>query len=96
MKCLICDMKSEETSKFKVIVLTPEEKLGMETTLDEYPYCKPCWGILSDPIRGPILMKGLAQQRMRLSGVSAPVAEVLADRYYKGLVSHIVKSKQKT
>lgn len=60
--------------------------------LDEYPYCKPCWKVISDPIAGPNLMKGLAQTHLRRLGVSN--AEELAEKYHTGLLKLSEKGKK--
>lgn len=85
MKCLICETTSKMVD-YKVFQLTDEEKAEIDNPLEDYVYCQPCWRVLSDPIQGPSLMKGLAQQRLRLLGVSPAIAEALAESYYKALV----------
>lgn len=90
MKCLICD-KELTAETCHTIILTEEERRITTDPLDAYTYCKPCWKVISDPIRGPILMKGLVQQRMRLLGVSVEAAEALSTEYHRALVERITK-----
>lgn len=92
MKCLICETSSKMV-EYKTFELTEAEKKELEEPLEAYVYCQPCWRVLSDPVQGPALMKGLAQQRLRLLGVSPAIAEALAESYHKALVVRAASSK---
>ena len=85
--CLICQAKRPRNN-CHVVKLTVEERhlLRQEgrEILEEYPYCLPCWRMISDPVSGPALLKGLAQAHLRGLGVSN--AEELATNYYNGLL----------
>ncbi len=75
----------------KTITLTEEELKLVPTASPEYHYCKPCWGIMSDPITAASLMKGLAHGKLRQLGVVNP--ENATSFYYQGLLSKIKPRK---
>jgi len=94
--CGICGQaRSRDTCK--VIKLTQSERQVIlddgQKPLPEYIYCRPCWRVLSNPVTGPNLGKGLMQARLRQLGVVN--AEALAKIYHKKLVSRIVEFKDK-
>lgn len=89
-RCGICST-SLPRSALHVVVLTDEEKDVLrqsgQSPPDECLYCKACWKTLSNPVSGPMLMKGFFQLRLRELGVSS--AEKLADEYHASLVRRI-------
>jgi len=88
LKCLVCGAERDR-ERCHVITLTDDERAQVADPLDEYPYCKPCWGILSDPVAGPSLMSGIAQHYLIQAGVQE--ADGLATRYKQRLISRAVK-----
>ena len=87
VKCLVCSAQRPR-EMCHIIKLTVEERHLLrqegQEVLDEYVYCKPCWKVLSDPVNGPSLMKGLAQADLRRLGVSN--AEEWATKYFTRLI----------
>ena len=70
----------------KVFSPTSEEKealkkMGEVTPLEKYAYCKPCVGILSNPITAVALMRGVLQFQAKAVGVSSSNAEAIAERF---------------
>lgn len=83
MKCDVCG----QDRPGKRVDLTAEEqalylKQGAEAK-EAYFYCHPCWRILSNPERGPLLMRGLFERQLRAAGVPNPGE--MADKYYRKL-----------
>lgn len=81
---MICCVCGRDRDPAQTIVLTPEERaaaqrLTKEPVADSYPYCKPCWAIISDKRQGAELLKGLLQAGLRRAGV--PNADSLAGKY---------------
>jgi hypothetical protein len=58
-----------------------------QTPQKEYVYCRPCWGVLSNPVTSPSVLKGLVQTGLRQLGVGD--AERIAKQYYVRLVERI-------
>lgn len=87
VQCLVCGA-SRIKKTCHIIKLTVEERQALrqrgEEPLDEYIYCKPCWKLISDPVAGPNLLKGLAQAHMRRLGVSN--AEEIAQKFHSKLI----------
>ena len=94
MKCLVCGKEGEKD--FQVFKLTDEEKVLVPNPRDEYTYCNPCWAVLSHPIQGPMLMKGLAQQGMRMLGMPDPIAESKASAYHQKMTDLIFETRKKS
>ncbi len=88
-KCGVCG-RVRDRDEMYIVQTNPEEraaiiKMGHEPR-DEYIYCRPCWGVVSDPVRCAQLYKGMLQ--MRHSPISEVRAEKLGDRVYKFLIDH--------
>jgi hypothetical protein len=66
-----------------IIVLSEAERQQVADPLDEYPYCRPCWKILSDPVTAPALISGIARHRLQRIGVDR--ADQLADKFRSDL-----------
>ena len=81
--CLVCG-RSRAREDCHIVVLTPAEREVIDRPLDEYVYCKPCWGVLSDPIASPALISGIVQHHLRKIGV--PNAEELSSKYRASLM----------
>lgn len=86
-KCCICGHVRDRDEMW-ILHPTPEEKAAIarfgQVPVDEYLYCRPCWGILSDKEKGAQLLRGMVQMHMRTSGVSA---EKAAKKMYQFLIS---------
>lgn len=87
LHCGVCSA-SWPRSAYHIIVLTEDEKeslrLAGQDPPDECLYCKACWKTLTNPVSGPMLMKGIYQVRLQELGVSG--AEKLADEYHSALL----------
>lgn len=86
--CCVCRV-AVEPPDCQTIELTEAEKAAYPGTPDELFYCRPCWKILSDPVRGPVLVSGLVQQYLRRLGVSN--AEQLAAKFESALAARAVR-----
>lgn len=86
-KCCVCGREWPD-ERIHTLQLTAEEKahiksLGKEAP-ESYPYCFPCWKILSDKVMGAQLIKGLIQSKLRASGVQR--AELLSQVFFQRLI----------
>ena len=93
--CGICG-KAKARSGCKIIKPTLQEQKELNRVGDdrkEFIYCKPCWRILSDPLTGPSLGKGIIETRLRQAGV--PNAEQVAKSFHKKLLARIVEAREK-
>lgn len=84
VKCGICS-QDHERSECKIFQLTEAEKASMADPQDEYVYCRPCYGIMSNPITATAFMKGQAQ--IKLTQLGVPNAEELATKYHADLLA---------
>lgn len=86
--CLVCGA-SKQAAECHILVLTEAEKAILTHPLDEYTYCKPCWGILCDPVAGPALMSGIAQHHLRDAGVQD--ADSITARFRSALTNLAIR-----
>lgn len=92
--CLVCK-REWPRDDCRIIVLTEQEKndlrgQGLES-LDEYPYCGPCWKTISNPVTGPALLRGIFEESLRQLGV--PRAEEMANKYHAWLVKNAIRPR---
>lgn len=92
--CNICG-RSRPRGQLEIIQLTVKEKeyyrrIGQEV-LSEYAFCRPCWRVMSDPAKGPALIKSLFEISLSRSGVQN--AEQIAKQYHTWLVKKAVEPK---
>jgi hypothetical protein len=77
-----------------ILHTTPEEKAEIarlgQVPKDEYLYCRPCWGIVTDKEKGAQLIRGMFQVQFRSVG---PQAEKMAERLYQHLLSKGTKTR---
>jgi len=93
MKCCNCQ---RERAVFKTIDLTEAEQASVarltgEPAPDKYDYCKACWTVISDPVQGAQLLKGLLQANLTRRGV--PNAERIASKYFDFFFRKGIKPK---
>jgi hypothetical protein len=86
IKCGVCGYK-KFPHDIHTIELTTAEKRALQEPVEKLHYCIPCWKILNDPVRGPVLMKGLVQVWLKTAG--HPDAERLATQYYEKLAKKL-------
>ncbi len=82
--CMVCGAPGRREDQH-IVTLTESERELLNEPLEEYQYCKPCWGILSNPATAPALMSGIARHRLRQAGVEA--ADQLADKFRQDLAT---------
>lgn len=80
--CLVCGAEKKR-EHMHIIVLTEAERNLLSESLDEYLYCQPCWGVLSNPATAPALMSGIARHHLHQAGVSQ--ADQQADKFRQDL-----------
>lgn len=73
----------------EVIVPTEKERAALQSPLDEYVFCKPCYRVSSDPTTAPDLMAGIMQHHLRRIGVGN--AERLSEKYRAALLAKAVR-----
>lgn len=87
LKCCVCD-RPREREHMWIIQTTPDERAAIKkmgaVAADEYPYCRPCWRVVSDREKGAQLLKGMMQMKMRVQG--APGADDIGAKLYKFLL----------
>jgi len=85
--CTLCQQSWPDTD-CQVVTLTEEEVVQLKeqghNPPSQYTYCKPCWKVLSNPVSGPAVLRGLFEHHLKRVGVVN--AEELADKYHKRLV----------
>ena len=88
LKCGICSRERERDEMYLVSLTTAEKEtirgMGHEPQ-DEYAYCRPCWGLVSDPEKVSQLYRGMMQVRLRPFGLAT--AERAGARLYDFLLS---------
>lgn len=96
LACGICG-RAVDKARCVIIKLSPEERNVLKASGDQDPlwqcvYCRPCHRVLTDPITGPSMFKGLIQVRLRQIGVAN--AEAIAKRSQTQLTALIDKAKK--